>query len=136
MKLPNIQSIKLIYQNIIILIIVFGVERLVDENLLRANVSLKKKNTFNTWNETDGRTRIHTCMHARINRFIDLHSLVILQLFFRFASRSKLVSRKRLNDSKKRNSLIRKACLISMRHYCKAIFHKEFAHVRLIAVSK
>lgn len=125
MKLPNIQSIKLIYQNIIILIIVFGVERLVDENLLRANVSLKKKNTFNTWNETDGRTRIHTCMHARINRFIDLHSLVILQLFFRFASRSKLVSRKRLNDSKKRNSLIRKACLISMRHITKRYFIKN-----------
>lgn len=125
MKLPNIQSIKLIYQNIIILVIVFGVERLVDENLLRAIVSLKKKNTFNSWNETDGRTTIHTCMHACINQFIDFHSLVILQLFFRFASRSKLVSRKRLNDSKNRNSLIRKASLISMRHITKRYFIKN-----------
>ena len=68
MKLPNILSIKLIYQNIIILIIVFGVERLVDENLLRANVSLKKKTLSTAGTKLMvGRQFIHVCMRASTN---------------------------------------------------------------------
>lgn len=79
MRLPNIQSIKLIYQNIIILVIVFRVERLEDENVIKANVYLKKKHTFNSWNETDGRTRIHTSMRF-INQSTSYSSVLHLAL--------------------------------------------------------